>query len=205
MDDLVKQCNFSEEDGSKKWGTGGMATKLKAAQTAMCAGIDCVLVNGANPERILEFVERRSGFRPIAAGPGRGGGDGDAGVGEEGDMPEKQRDTEGAEDASARDETAHATRHFDRCIGTYFHALRNTTSSTLSTQRRWVMALPVKGRILVDEGAARALLQKKSLLAIGIVGVSGGDFERGDCVEIFVVSGHERGSERGSVQSSPQV
>lgn len=43
--------------GAGTWrGTGGMATKLAAAQTAMEAGIDMVITNGANMEALYDIV-----------------------------------------------------------------------------------------------------------------------------------------------------
>ncbi len=38
-------------------GTGGMATKLRAAQIATHAGIDMVIANGARPEALYDIVE----------------------------------------------------------------------------------------------------------------------------------------------------
>ena len=44
--------------GAGTWrGTGGMATKLTAAKTALQAGIDMVITNGANMEALYEIVE----------------------------------------------------------------------------------------------------------------------------------------------------
>ena len=44
--------------GAGTWrGTGGMATKLMAAKTAMDAGIDMVITNGANMEALYDIVE----------------------------------------------------------------------------------------------------------------------------------------------------
>lgn len=44
--------------GAGTWrGTGGMATKLMAAKTAMQAGIDMVITNGANMEALYDIVE----------------------------------------------------------------------------------------------------------------------------------------------------
>lgn len=39
-----------------RWGTGGMATKLSAAQVATGAGIDMVITHGAHPERLYDIV-----------------------------------------------------------------------------------------------------------------------------------------------------
>ncbi len=40
-----------------KWGTGGMATKLAAAQVAAAKGFDMVITNGAYPQRLYDIVE----------------------------------------------------------------------------------------------------------------------------------------------------
>ena len=43
--------------GAGSWrGTGGMATKLHAAELAMMAGIDMVISNGARPEDLYGIV-----------------------------------------------------------------------------------------------------------------------------------------------------
>ncbi len=48
-------------DSSTHVGTGGMKTKLQAAQVAMDAGIDTLIVNGRNPDALLAL---ESGFCP---------------------------------------------------------------------------------------------------------------------------------------------
>ena len=69
-------------------------------------------------------------------------------------------------------------------IGTYFPA----TADRMESRRRWMLAgLSVKGDIVVDEGAARALRERKtSLLPAGVSDVRG-TFKRGD--PIAVVNG----------------
>ncbi len=57
-----------------------------------------------------------------------------------------------------------------------------------AARKRWIAAMKPKGRIVVDTGAARALGQGKSLLPAGVTQV-GGDFDRGDPVEIAGPSG----------------
>lgn len=65
--------------------------------------------------------------------------------------------------------------------GTYFAA----GEQTLSAKKQWIGFLSVpQGRIIVDEGAAEALVKGgKSLLPAGIVGAEG-DFHPGDVVEV---------------------
>ncbi len=56
--------------GAGTWrGTGGMATKLSAARTAMEAGCDMVITNGRRPEDLYGIVEGEAiGTRFLAAG-----------------------------------------------------------------------------------------------------------------------------------------
>lgn len=60
------------------------------------------------------------------------------------------------------------------------------------TRNRWwaAFAFKCKGRVLLDEGAERAILYNgKSLLPSGIIAIEG-DFSRGDCIEIGDRSGN---------------
>jgi glutamate 5-kinase len=67
-------------------------------------------------------------------------------------------------------------------IGTRF----TPASSKLESRKRWMLSgLCVRGKLIVDAGAARALKkQKRSLLAAGIKGVEG-RCQRGDIVNIY--------------------
>ena len=65
--------------------------------------------------------------------------------------------------------------------GTVFQPL----SATLSARRRWLGSGGlVAGQLRIDDGAVRALQQRKSLLAVGILQVQG-EFEAGELVEVF--------------------
>jgi len=71
----------------------------------------------------------------------------------------------------------------------------------LRGKRRWIaFATTVKAAVIVNEGARRALVERKaSLLAAGVVGVKGA-FERGDVVSVF--DEQEREFARGIVNYS---
>ncbi|MCV2393963.1 glutamate 5-kinase [Actinotalea sp. M2MS4P-6] len=71
-------------------------------------------------------------------------------------------------------------------VGTWFAA----TGSRKNARRLWVAhAARAAGRVVLDDGAVRAItVGKKSLLAAGIVGVDG-DFDAGDVVELTDVDG----------------
>jgi glutamate 5-kinase len=72
-------------------------------------------------------------------------------------------------------------------IGTLFLP----AETRLESRERWMVAgLSIKGKLIIDDGAASALRRKNSsLLAAGIV-MTEGNFERGDLVDIF--DSHDR-------------
>jgi len=109
-------------------GTGGMRTKLEAAQRAAAAGIATVLFNGTRAD-VLDGLAR------------------------------------------------------DRLRGTRIHAAR----SRVAARKHWLQNAPAEpGAILVDIGAARAMIEKgASLLPGGVVGADGA-FRRGDMVEVHL-------------------
>ncbi len=130
---LVSEVHeFAELEGldighaSSPLGSGGMRSKVVAAEMATAAGIPTVIGSGLDPETIR---------------------------------------------------TAAAGSH----VGTTFAA----SSGRYSSFKLWLKyAKPVRGRVVVDAGAARALREGgTSLLPVGIVDVSG-EFDAGDAVEI---------------------
>ena len=57
-------------------------------------------------------------------------------------------------------------------------------TANLSAKNKWIASGGISvGKITIDEGAAKALLNRKSLLAVGIVSTEG-EFEAGEVVEI---------------------
>ena len=67
--------------------------------------------------------------------------------------------------------------------------------STLDARKKWIISsLNSSGKIHIDEGAAKALLRGKSLLAAGIKKVSG-EFKKGD--NILVVDENDKNLARG--------
>lgn len=71
-------------------------------------------------------------------------------------------------------------------VGTLFPA----TADRMESRKRWMLAgLSVRGMVVVDPGAAKALRERgKSLLPAGVQDVRG-DFERGDAVDIVSPEG----------------
>ncbi|MCX5713665.1 MAG: glutamate 5-kinase [Candidatus Omnitrophica bacterium] len=70
--------------------------------------------------------------------------------------------------------------------GTFF-----VPNKSLTERERWLaFGTRPKGRVIADEGALRALLNKKSLLSVGVLGREG-DFECGDIVSVIDAQGIE--------------
>ncbi|TWT23352.1 glutamate 5-kinase [Luteimonas marina] len=117
-------------------GTGGMRTKLEAAQRASAAGVATVLFNGTRAD-VLEALAQ------------------------------------------------------DRLRGTRIHALR----SRVAVRKHWLQNAPAEpGGVVVDAGAANALVEKGASLLPGGVVTAEGDFRRGDMVEVLLRD--ERGTRR---------
>lgn len=63
-------------------------------------------------------------------------------------------------------------------VGTLFLA-----DSAITKKRRWMKSVSVHGKIMIDEGASKALQSHRSLLPVGVKFASG-SFEAGDVVDI---------------------
>ncbi|MDO3378589.1 glutamate 5-kinase [Geoalkalibacter halelectricus] len=114
-------------------GTGGMASKVKAARRASLNGIGTLIINGRDPQTLARAF-----------------------AGEE--------------------------------VGTYFLPARDR----MAAKKHWIaFTKKPRGKVFVDEGARRALIEGgKSLLPSGITGVEG-RFERGDSVRLCDAQGSE--------------
>jgi glutamate 5-kinase len=126
--DFSELAGLEIGDRTSAFGSGGMRSKVAAAEMAAEAGIPSVICDGT-----------RAGSLASAAG--------------------------------------------GEAVGTRFAAQEGRSSSF----KLWLKyAKPAKGRLIVDEGAARVLRERgSSLLPVGITSVEG-DFEAGDAVEVAV-------------------
>ena len=127
LDDSIRAAAGAE---GSKFGTGGMRTKITAAQMATKNGTHLIIANGADPRNIVR--------------------------------------------------AAHGCE-----VGTLFLAGKNRINS-----RKYWLAYSAadKGSVAIDAGAAKALKEGKSLLAVGIREVAG-EFERGETLAIKDESG----------------
>lgn len=116
-------------------GTGGMLSKIKAAEKVTSAGIPMVIAGGKKPDILTDLFSGKE-------------------------------------------------------LGTFFVP----SETRLSSRKCWIaFSRKPKGKIKIDNGAAEALLQKgKSLLPIGITAVEG-NFNIGDCVEVYAENNQKLG------------
>ena len=71
------------------------------------------------------------------------------------------------------------------------HTLFAPVETRAQARKRWIMgSLELAGAVHVDAGAARALLDGRSLLPIGVTRVTG-DFDRGDAIAVYDQDGRE--------------
>lgn len=127
------QLLASAGDSGTGLGTGGMATKLQAAETATRGGATVIIASGSVPDVLPRLV--------------------------------------GGEQ-----------------LGTRF----SPSVSRPESRKRWLLAgYTASGRVKIDGGAQRALLEQGgSLLPIGVIAVEG-DFDRGDTIGIYTAKGRE--------------
>jgi glutamate 5-kinase len=72
-------------------------------------------------------------------------------------------------------------------VGTRFRPV----ISHIESRKRWILAEPAQGDLVVDEGAAQALTYEgRSLLAVGVTDVQGA-FERGQTIRLLDHQGQE--------------
>ena len=120
-------------DAGSHRGTGGMRTKIQAADLATRTGIDVIIAAGDAPDVVLRAAQGQP-------------------------------------------------------VGTRLHGRANR----LEARKRWIMAETVRqSRVVVDDGASRALTGSgRSLLPAGIVAVEG-PFDRGQTIRIYGPDGAE--------------
>jgi glutamate 5-kinase len=110
-------------------GTGGMATKLQAAELATQSGTEVVIAQGTQPNVILDAAHGQ----PVG------------------------------------------TRFAARVI-------------EIESRRRWILSEQALGAVVVDEGAARAVCESRSLLPVGVREVLA-EFDRGEVIAVRNVQG----------------
>jgi glutamate 5-kinase len=131
IDDRIRAAARGSASGV---GTGGMVTKIEAAELATRSGTEAVIAPGNEPDCILRVVNGEP-------------------------------------------------------LGTRFPS----QVSHVESRKRWILAEAAQGAVKIDDGAAEALVKRgKSLLAVGVIEVSG-DFSRGATIRVLNSQGQEIG------------
>lgn len=183
-------------------GTGGMETKLIAAELATAAGCATVITTGADPARILPIVQAHS-INAASAVSSESTGVEFAPSGSASASAASPQDEKEAAEAARRRLPAH----------TLFLPRRDP----LSARRFWVLhGLTPRGAVYIDEGAYRAISRSERaggsagnggrLLAAGVLKVEG-DFAAGQAIRVIVVKGHwgRRRTGRSAAGTAPHT
>ena len=120
-------------DSISSIGTGGMASKVKAAERASLYGVGVAIINGRQPGVLTQLLDGQE-------------------------------------------------------VGTYFLPAQNRINS----RKHWIaFSKKLRGKLLLDEGAQKALTERgKSLLPSGIQSMEG-TFDRGDAIRLCCLNGVE--------------
>lgn len=168
------------------FGTGGMMTKLIAAELATAAGVATVIVNGSAPGNIVRVVEK--GLPEVGAKGSSSGGDDDVSADARMASSLSSLDLEQEKHAIGLPELTDPPH-------TIFLPVRHPLKA-----RKWSIlhALHPTGTIVIDEGAYRRIARPESggrLLPAGVVGVEG-TWERMQAVRLVARrrAGHGHGA-----------
>ena len=69
MEEITPDILGMSDGAGSALGTGGMATKLRAAQMVTADGVDMVIANGAHPELLYKIAEGEAAGTRFAARP----------------------------------------------------------------------------------------------------------------------------------------
>lgn len=174
------------QSAGSSFGTGGMETKLIAAELASAAGVATVILNGQHPENIAEVVQaglpERTPHAHQATGVATGTGSGST---------ELQGEPLVSSVSSLRVQTEEAQIEEDVQARSHLpsHTIFIPPAQPLSS-RKWSIlhALHPAGSVIIDEGAYQAMRKHDSggrLLPAGVVAVEG-NFQRMQAVKILV-------------------
>lgn len=189
-----------------QWGTGGMVTKLKAAMLGTAAGVTVVIMNTQRIERIENCLNSAavahapaSGAAPTSpalsgATAANSAADGAAASSVASASPATPLESAEAKTsafiaaaaanghagtpAAARTSLAFADIH----TGTTFLP---SAKPVTAGRKRWILSLNCEGSLVLDRGAAAAVVDsRKSLFPAGVVAIEG-DFDAHDAVAVL--------------------
>ncbi|GAA5874209.1 hypothetical protein JCM8547_007791 [Rhodosporidiobolus lusitaniae] len=188
-------------------GTGGMETKLIAAELATAAGCATVITLGSMPTRILQIVEghqhRTAPPSPMSSSLASLPLTSSTGTNIPAVSTSISSTAPGVEFAASNDDSTIPP-----------HTLFTPKTTPLSSRRFWILhGLTPRGTVYVDEGAYRAISRGERdgggggnggrLLAAGVLRVEG-TFAAGQAVRVCVIKGRWGGRRGGRVAEEKQ-
>lgn len=175
--DNVSKLRVDVSSAGSAVGTGGMTTKLIAAELATSAGVTTIICKSSVPGNIHAIVK----YLQSQGGPVKQSGD----VSVENDLEVQQAELE----KLAKNSVPPFTRFLAK--------------DAIKDRKFWILhGVASQGSLYIDHGAYRAITRsnKAGLLPVGVVEVKG-QFHASECVEIYVVS---RSKETGAVDKSKE-
>ena len=133
---MKELIDVSTATKGSQWGTGGMATKLKAAEIASNCNVCTIIMKATQSELIADELDGKD-------------------------------------------------------VGTKFLASSWGTFANKRARKHWICSLPIRGELVIDNGAARAIRQKHSLFAAGVRHVKGDVFTTNSVVRICGLDGRQ--------------
>lgn len=175
--DNVSKLRVDVSSAGSAVGTGGMTTKLIAAELATSAGVTTIICKSSVPGNIHAIVK----YLQSQGDPVKQSGD----VSVENDFEVQQAELE----KLARNNVPPFTRFLAK--------------DAIKDRKFWLLhGVASQGSLYIDHGAYRAITRsnKAGLLPVGVVEVKG-QFHASECVEIYVVS---RNKETGAIDKSKE-
>lgn len=191
------QAAPAQGQAGSAFGTGGMATKLKAGQLASAAGVTTVITQTSRVEEVVAALSSLcpSTF-PAAGAAGAVLAGGAAAAGGLSPMPSvvlatpsPAPGTPAAASPAASPAASSERRLLFARLG--FGSTLLPSAHPVSGRKRWILGLAPAGRIIIDAGAVAAVVRaRKSLFPAGVVRVEG-DFDASEAVAICNEAGVE--------------
>jgi glutamate 5-kinase len=148
-------------------GTGGMVTKLTAAELATAAGVTTFIARGSTPQNILQILEEVTVCNSRMATPTRS----------RPHTPTRSRPHSPVDrqDASSVLSSPHPTVHINSTHPNLLYTCFLAEKTPLRDRKWWIKhGIHTAGTLVVDQGAVHAIFRyKASLFAAGIVEVKG--------------------------------
>ncbi|TFK65711.1 glutamate 5-kinase [Pluteus cervinus] len=164
-------------------GTGGMETKLIAAEIATGAGVTTIITSSKNPENIFKIIEYHSSTRVVIPNPGPS-------------APEATEVAPPSDQIPATEHSQSQLKPLSIDVPSIIlvrppHTVFTPSPTPLRDLKSWTRhTLSPSGSVIIDGGAHNVLNRRESggrLLAAGVVGVLGA-FASGQAVRIVIRS-----------------